>query len=731
MNKNLSVSQIISASAASIFAVGMLVMIAITGMSMWFQSVAKVQDELAASYGQVDIALADMDVEIRSYAVLLAQNPEIGATLSNDPSAIDAFLNKQFQLLRANDPEVAVLEVLDKDGIVVHRAHSPAQKGDDKKKQPVVVMAMKNDRASAVTYSAASRQVAYVGIEAIRNMGKVVGYVTVGKRFNDKALAQIAKATRSDVTTSINGMLIGTTRADIDGAALAKIPANEGKTNIAIASLKLPTSSLMGYAGFFRTDDGQVLSVLLTRDRLDIWHNFRAFLFWPGVLAIVAFALALPLVIVAGRRFAGRISSLGHVMARLAANRFDVDIPMMTRQDEFGAMARAIAVFRDNGLKVQEAEAIRSKDIEKAAGRLQALEGFRLRMETVVASAIKGDLTNRLPMDNTPSDLVDLANGINRLLDGFNSIISQTVEGMERIAEGDLTSRINSVFHGDFDRLKTAANALAAAFQTTLGEMVSVTNDVKGATDEVLAGVNDLSHRTATQADIAAETITRLSAFADSFSSASGMAGMAAQSALQAEKHASSGEAYVQQTQSAMERISMSSRRISDITHIIDEVAFQTNLLALNAAVEAARAGDAGRGFAVVASEVRALAQRAASASQDVQELVNGAVQEVGNGVDSMKSTAEAFRLIATSIADVNKMVRTVAQSSGSQVQSVDQLNREISRLGDMAQQNAALVEESNAMLDSTNTRLEDLSRLAKRFRIEAGESTHGRRLAA
>ncbi len=188
-----------------------------------------------------------------------------------------------------------------------------------------------------------------------------------------------------------------------------------------------------------------------------------------------------------------------------------------------------------------------------------------------------------------------------------------------------------------------------------------------------------------------------------------------------AETQARTGEALVGQTRDAMDRIATASRRIADITSMIDDIAFQTNLLALNAAVEAARAGEAGRGFAVVATEVRTLAQRAGDASRDVKALITTANGEVTQGVESVEQTAEAFKRIADAVNRVNANVRELAELSGSQAGDVEQLGGRVEQLGDMAQQNAALVEESNAMLENANGRIADLAKLARAFRIAEG----------
>jgi methyl-accepting chemotaxis protein len=262
-----------------------------------------------------------------------------------------------------------------------------------------------------------------------------------------------------------------------------------------------------------------------------------------------------------------------------------------------------------------------------------------------------------------------------------------------------------------------AANTLAEGLKSVVGGMITTSGDVKLATDEIQSGIADLAARTAQQADISAETSERLASFAATFRQTSEMTSAVARKAGLTEKQALSGEELAQRLRDAMSRISGSSRRIADITAIIDDVAFQTNLLALNASVEAARAGEAGRGFAVVASEVRTLAQRAADASRDVKQLIDQAVAEVTLGERAVVDTDAAFRDIASAIQQIAEEVRVTASNTAEQAGAVGALTTEIGRLGDMAQQNAALVEEADAMLVRTNSRIGDLVTLAEQFR--------------
>jgi methyl-accepting chemotaxis protein len=160
---------------------------------------------------------------------------------------------------------------------------------------------------------------------------------------------------------------------------------------------------------------------------------------------------------------------------------------------------------------------------------------------------------------------------------------------------------------------------------------------------------------------------------------------------------ADKGGEIVSNAVAAMSRIEESSRRISDIISVIDEIARQTNLLALNAAVEAARAGEAGRGFAVVASEVRSLAQRSSQAAKDIKNLITNSSDQVQEGVQLVHCAGEALKNIVASVKGVVDIVADISKASDEQAGGIDQINKALVQMDEMTQQNSALVEENAA----------------------------------
>ncbi|HWA62467.1 MAG TPA: methyl-accepting chemotaxis protein, partial [Caulobacteraceae bacterium] len=181
----------------------------------------------------------------------------------------------------------------------------------------------------------------------------------------------------------------------------------------------------------------------------------------------------------------------------------------------------------------------------------------------------------------------------------------------------------------------------------------------------------------------------------------------------------------------AMNQIETSSKEISQIIGVIDEIAFQTNLLALNAGVEAARAGEAGRGFAVVASEVRALAQRSAEAAKEIKALITASSGQVDQGVKLVGEAGKALERIVTQINEINTVVGEIAASAQEQADGLGQVNTAINQMDQVTQQNAAMVEESTAASHSLLQEANELARLLGRFSIsQNGESYQARRAA-
>jgi methyl-accepting chemotaxis protein len=271
---------------------------------------------------------------------------------------------------------------------------------------------------------------------------------------------------------------------------------------------------------------------------------------------------------------------------------------------------------------------------------------------------------------------------------------------------------------------------LLSALRTMDERLVEIVADVRHGSDavstaaqQIARGNDDLSQRTQEQASSLEETASSMEEMTSTVKQNAENASHADQLARGAREQAERGGEVVAQAVTAMREINDSSRKISDIVSLIDEIAFQTNLLALNAAVEAARAGEQGRGFAVVATEVRNLAQRSAGAAKEIKQLINESANKVRTGTDLVDQTGKALTDIVDSVKKVTDIVAEIAAASHEQSAGIDQVNNAVSQMDEMTQQNAALVEEASAAARAMHEQADELSQQVSFFQISGTTS--------
>jgi methyl-accepting chemotaxis protein len=241
--------------------------------------------------------------------------------------------------------------------------------------------------------------------------------------------------------------------------------------------------------------------------------------------------------------------------------------------------------------------------------------------------------------------------------------------------------------------------------------------DVAQAAHEISLGADNLSKRTEGQASSLQQTAATTEELAASVKASAHASREAAEIAAAAMKAAQDGGFIAEQAIDAMSRIETASRKISDITSVIDEIAFQTNLLALNAAVEAARAGDAGKGFAVVASEVRTLAQRSGDAAKDISLLISSSNAEVDDGVRLVRRAGEQLATILDASRNVAATIDDISMAASEQANGIDEMSQAVAHLDETTQANAALSEESAASAAALSARVDQLNGLVAGFR--------------
>jgi len=319
-----------------------------------------------------------------------------------------------------------------------------------------------------------------------------------------------------------------------------------------------------------------------------------------------------------------------------------------------------------------------ASDITEQVKARQVLELAVKQTQDVIAAAKSDDLTRRVPLEGKTGEIAELCAGLNGLLDTMSDVISQ---------------------------VKTAAR------------------EVSNAAAEIATSTTDLSQRTEEQAAGLEETSASMEEIAATVKKNAENAQQANQLTAGTREVADKGGQVVANAVSAMSRIEESSRKISDIIGVIDEIARQTNLLALNAAVEAARAGDAGRGFAVVASEVRSLAQRSSQAAKDIKDLITNSNTQVQQGVELVNQAGTSLNEIVESIKSVASIVAEITNASMEQSTGIEQVNRALTQMDEVTQQNSALVEENAATAKTLETQSAAMNNRVSLFKLNESEA--------
>ncbi|GAA0530667.1 methyl-accepting chemotaxis protein [Rhizomicrobium palustre] len=330
------------------------------------------------------------------------------------------------------------------------------------------------------------------------------------------------------------------------------------------------------------------------------------------------------------------------------------------------------------------------------------------RMTDAMGELARGNLNVEVPCADQLDEIGQLAGAMSSFKNQIQAaeeakaeqtevIVTSIGTGLNSLAQGDLTHRISAELSGPFAKLKADFNAALERLQDTVGHVTASSNEIAKSAEEIALSADDLSRRTEHQAAGLEETAAALEQITATVGQTALNAKTATKSAADAMIAAEDGGRVVGTAISAMDAIAQSSKQITDIIGVIDEIAFQTNLLALNAGVEAARAGDAGRGFAVVASEVRALAQRSGQAAKEIKTLIQTSGSHVESGVKLVGESGSALQRIVEQVQQINSLVGEIAKAAAQQSQGVEEVNKAVSQMDQTVQQNAAMVDESTA----------------------------------
>ncbi len=407
------------------------------------------------------------------------------------------------------------------------------------------------------------------------------------------------------------------------------------------------------------------------------------------LLALVAVAAIAAALVVAIRKGVIRIAAATETLAG-GDNRVNLDV--LKRADELGAIVKSLVIFRDNQLRLAE---LHEREQAQAADQ----ESTRATQEAARAASAKEQA---------------------EVVDGL-------AQGLQRLTAGDLTCRLDKPFAPAYESLRADFNATVTQLAEIMRTISHRASGIETASSETSAAADDLSRRTENQAANLQETATTLNEITNAVSrTAEGSAQadkMVGETGVEARE---SGEV-VRRAVSAMSEIEASSKQIFQITGVIDEIAFQTNLLALNAGVEAARAGDAGKGFAVVAQEVRALAQRSAEAAKEIKALIASSSNQINSGATLVGEAGQALERIVGRVGDVTRLITEISASVREQANGLKEVNIAVNRMDQITQQNAAMVEESTAASHAMRQEAEQLGSMIRRFRIsdDAGQDSY------
>lgn len=382
--------------------------------------------------------------------------------------------------------------------------------------------------------------------------------------------------------------------------------------------------------------------------------------------------------------FNRRLNNLRTAVEQVANGQLDIHIPYIENKTEVGAISRSLEIFRqaalDNRRLEQEAEEQR---ISAEQERIEVQKRADLEAQNKLEEATQG-----------------------------------LAAALKQLAAGDLSFTIENAFSPEFEPLRTDLNDTVRQLRETMTHISEGSQSIDASASEMRVAADDLANRTSRQAASLEETSATLDEITSTVMQTAEQAEQASNIAVEAKKSSDSSSVVVSDAINAMESIEKVSDEITNIVTVIDEIAFQTNLLALNAGVEAARAGEAGKGFAVVAEEVRALAQRSAEAAKEIQELIGRSTKEIGNGVTLVRNTGEALAEIAKHVTNISERSQSIASAAKEQQLGVQEVSTAISTMDQMTQQNAAMVEESNAVTQKLAEETNILGQRVSQFKI-------------
>ena len=443
------------------------------------------------------------------------------------------------------------------------------------------------------------------------------------------------------------------------------------------------------YAPVFDASGNVIGSLAVVRPLAEVTAAQAADTLNKVVTSLAILAIAAVIAFFVFRAMLRPIRTMSTSITRLSEGVLDEEIQFTDRKDELGEIAQGLEILQNS---MREAKAMQEQEKQRMEAREQ---GARDQAKVVEALS----------------------------------------DGLSRLANLDLTRRIDSStqdpFPSEYESLRASYNELVDQLSSSVRAVQEAAEEVINDAREMSASSADLSHRTESQAATLQESAAALEQLSQSVQSTAENAADAEATTNENRAAAKSTGEIVENAVSAMEAIEESSKKITQIISVIDDIAFQTNLLALNAGVEAARAGEAGRGFAVVASEVRALAQHSSASAQEIKSLIAASSQQVQTGSELVRNTGEALSDIISRVDRVASLVSDIAVSAKEQSVGVAEINDGVRDLDAATQRNAAMAEEASAATEGLTNNADRMHKQLARFRLPGTSGAPARNWAA
>ena len=344
-------------------------------------------------------------------------------------------------------------------------------------------------------------------------------------------------------------------------------------------------------------------------------------------------------------------------------------------------------------------------------------------IERVYKEIAKGNMQVQINYESR-DELGSMAKLIRQSNELQSNILRDVIEKFTRLSQGDMRIAVDLDYPGDFIALKKALVNTASSLNSTLQTINTAAEQVSIGASQVSSGAMALAAGSSEQASSVEELSASITQIAEQAAENSNNVKLATQYVSDANSDVRNGDEHMKKLTQAMDNIGSSSRQITNIIKVIEDIAFQTNILALNAAIEAARAGNAGKGFAVVADEVRNLAAKSADASKQTADLIHASVETVADGTQITVRTAEILRSIEEKTNSVNEIIDRINLASAEQASAITQIKQGLNQVSSVVQTNAATAEENSATSEEMSAQAVTLREEVGKFKLESGHET-------